>query len=68
MLKVHDREDPGMDAEIVRFCPECGTERTFYQCARTTLHLGPKVKYRCSECSYGFVRIDEVVDTGATAD
>lgn len=67
-MKARDRQAPGMDAEIERSCPECGTERTFYQVARTSLHLGPKVKYRCSECSFGFVRIDDVVDTGVAAD
>jgi len=54
-----------MSAAVDRTCPNCGTERTFYRCASTELHLGTKVKYRCPECSYGFVRIDGTVDTAA---
>lgn len=46
-------------------CPECGVTRTFYLTARTTLHLGEKAKWACSECNYGIVRIDDVVDTSA---
>jgi hypothetical protein len=29
------------------------------------LHLGEKVKWRCPECDYGFVRIGDAVDTAA---
>jgi len=44
-------------------CPECGTDRSFYRAASTEVHLGTKVKWHCSECDYGFVRIDEAIDT-----
>jgi transposase-like protein len=45
-----------------RDCPECGATE-FRLIARTRLHLGEKAKFRCSECDYGFVRIDGAVDT-----
>ena len=35
--------------------------------ASTELHLGRKVKWRCPECDYAFVRIDSEVDSGAEA-
>ena len=44
-------------------CPSCGIERAFYQAARMHVHIGTKVKWHCPECDYGFVRIDETVDT-----
>lgn len=50
--------------ELTRDCPECDSEE-FYRAASTKIHLGEKVKWRCSECRYGFVRIDGEVDTGA---
>jgi len=55
---------PRMSLELERACPVCGEERPFYRAASTTLHLGEKVKWRCSECDYRFVRIDDEVDTG----
>lgn len=54
-------------SEATYDCPECGQDRTFWLTARTNLALGRKEKWRCSECNYGFVRIDEVVDTSVTA-
>lgn len=56
-----------MSLETERYCPECDGERTFWRVASTELHLGRKVKWRCGECDYGFVRIGEGVDTGADA-
>lgn len=50
--------------ELDHECPECGAERQFYRAASTRLHLGEKVKWRCPECGWGFVRIDGAVDTG----
>ena len=44
-------------------CPSCGIERAFYQAARMHVHIGTKVKWHCPDCDYGFVRIDETVDT-----
>lgn len=51
--------------ELQRECPECESEE-FYQAASTMIHLGRKMKWRCAECGYTFVQIDDVVDT-ATA-
>jgi hypothetical protein len=31
------------------------------------MHLGEKVKWHCPECDYGFVRIDNAVDTSVRA-
>lgn len=50
-----------MSQELDRECPECDGE-TFYLCARTTLHIGEKRKWRCTECGHTFVRIDGEVD------
>lgn len=52
-----------MGLEIEHDCPTCGTERTFWRTASTNLHLGEKTKWRCSECSFGFVRIDGIDST-----
>lgn len=54
-----------MALDETRACPTCGSERTFYRAASTTLHLGEKVKWHCPDCDWGFVRIDEAVDTGS---
>ncbi len=50
---------------LERVCPECGEKREFYRAASTELHLGEKTKWRCPDCSYDFVRIDDEVDTAA---
>lgn len=52
-----------MGLELERECPECGASG-FWRTASTTLHLGEKVKWSCTECEYGFVQIDGAVDTG----
>lgn len=52
---------------LQRHCPDCGEEQTFWLTARTEVQLGRKRKYSCSECEYGFVRIDGTVDTSAAA-
>ncbi|WP_185903233.1 DUF7838 family putative zinc beta-ribbon protein [Halonotius terrestris] len=49
-----------MSLERSHDCPECGTERTFYRTASTTLHLGEKTKWGCPECDYGFVLINGI--------
>lgn len=41
-------------------CPACETEQEFRRSASTTLHLGEKVKWYCSECYYGIVRINGI--------
>lgn len=56
---------PGMALEMERTCPVCAEARTFYRAASMNLHLGEKVKWRCSDCGYGFVRVDDAVDTGS---
>jgi ribosomal protein L37AE/L43A len=52
-----------MSLELEHDCPECGETRTFYRAASTLVHLGEKVKWHCSSCDYGFVKIDNTVDT-----
>jgi ribosomal protein L37AE/L43A len=49
-----------MSLEMDHDCPACGEERTFWRTASTHLHLGEKIKWRCSECEYGFVRIGDI--------
>lgn len=56
-----------MAMELERECPDCGETKTFYRAASTVLHLGTKVKWRCPDCEYGFVTIDDAVDTGVSA-
>lgn len=41
-------------------CPRCGKTNPFYRTAATTLHLGKKTKWRCPECSYGFIEINGI--------
>ena len=53
-----------MTLELEQECPECDELRTFWKTASTTLHLGTKQKWQCTECGFGFVRIDGAVDTG----
>ncbi|WP_201740173.1 DUF7838 family putative zinc beta-ribbon protein [Salinigranum halophilum] len=55
-----------MSLEMEHHCPDCGEERTFWRSASTLVHLGEKVKWRCSECEYGLVRIGDI-DTSAEA-
>jgi len=54
-----------MSLELEQECPECGETREFYRAASTTMHLGEKTKWHCPECDYGFVRIDDEVDTAS---
>lgn len=49
-----------MSLEIEHECPNCGGSRNFWRTAATTLHLGQKTKWRCSECEYGFIRINGI--------
>jgi rubredoxin len=56
-----------MSMDVERHCPHCDGTKTFYRAASTTLHLGEKVKWHCPDCTYGFVTIDETVDTGVKA-
>jgi len=56
-----------MSLEIEHECPQCGGTETFYRSASTTLHLGEKTKWRCTECGYGFVKIDGDIDSSASA-
>ncbi|WP_435197290.1 hypothetical protein [Natronomonas sp. EA1] len=55
-----------MSLEIEHDCPDCGAS-TFYRAASTTMHLGEKVKWHCTECDYGFVKINDAVDTSTVA-
>lgn len=56
-----------MSLEMERDCPRCGGTREFYRSASTTIHLGEKTKWRCVDCDYGVVLIDDVVDSAASA-
>lgn len=56
-----------MSETLEAWCPDCEVERPFYVAARTSLHLGEKTKWSCPDCDYGFVRIDDEVDTSASA-
>jgi transposase-like protein len=51
-----------MALEIEQDCPHCDGS-TFYRAASTQVQLGQKVKWHCTNCEYGFVRIDGAVDT-----
>lgn len=56
-----------MSTESQVYCPDCDAERQFWRVASTLVHLGEKVKWHCSECGYGVVRIDGAVDTSTAA-
>ena len=49
-----------MAMELEHECPDCGGEKVFYRAASTTVHLGEKVKWRCPDCDYGFVKINGI--------
>lgn len=57
-----------MDMAQTVHCPNCDSDTEFWLTARTNLHLGEKHKWDCSECEYGFVQIDETVDTSEHGD
>lgn len=52
--------------ELNQDCPACDSTE-FYRAASTMVQLGEKVKWRCTECDYTFVRIDGSVDSSAVA-
>jgi rubredoxin len=56
-----------MSLELEHYCPVCEEYRDFWKVASTTMHLGEKIKWHCPECDYGFVRIDNQVDTSQVA-
>jgi transposase-like protein len=56
-----------MAMELDDYCPNCDAERTFWLVGSTEMQLGRKRKYHCGECDYGFVRIDNAVDTSSSA-
>ena len=55
-----------MGLELDHECPSCGAS-TFYRAGSTLVHLGEKVKWKCTDadCEYGFVRIGTDVDSSA---
>lgn len=55
-----------MATELAHECPTCGEERAFYRAASTTLHLGEKRKWTCTECGYGFVQINGIDSSETT--
>jgi transposase-like protein len=54
-----------MTTTLTAHCPTCEEELSFYRAASTEVHLGAKIKWRCPDCEYGFVRIGGRVDTSA---
>ena len=66
-IQLYSGKTSGMALEMQHYCPDCGGEQTFWRVASTEMHLGEKVKWNCGECDYGFVRIDETVDTSVSA-
>lgn len=52
-----------MALEQDRYCPSCGADRPFYRAAATSLHLGEKIKWVCTDCGHVIVLINDVVDT-----
>jgi len=49
-----------MSLEITHACPSCESDETFYRAASTTLHLGEKTKWKCTDCGYAFVKINGI--------
>jgi rubredoxin len=56
-----------MSLETEHYCPVCEDEQTFWRTASTTIHLGEKIKWACAECDYGFVTVNETIDTSVSA-
>jgi len=54
-----------MSLEMTRDCPGCANDR-FWRTASTTMHLGEKTKWTCTECDYKLIRIDGI-DSAAEA-
>ena len=52
-----------MGLELERDCPNCDST-DFWRTASTLVSIGEKVKYDCTSCDFGFVKIDGTVDTG----
>jgi transposase-like protein len=48
-----------MSLQTERDCPQCDND-TFWRVASTTVHLGEKIKWRCTECDYGIISIDGI--------
>lgn len=63
-LNSDDGKPQYMGLELDRTCPSCG-EAGFWRIASTHVHIGEKVKWSCNNCDYGFVTIDETVDTAS---
>lgn len=61
------RQRESMSLSLEHDCPECGETREFYRAASTQMHLGTKKKWHCPECEYGFVTIDGIDSSAATA-
>jgi transposase-like protein len=53
-----------MSLSMEHDCPACEEPMEFWRTASTHLHLGEKVKWRCSECDYGLFIVDGI-DTSA---
>lgn len=51
-----------MSLELEHECPRCEGKQTFWRTASMELHLGEKTKWRCPECDYGFILIDDEAD------
>lgn len=49
-----------MGLSMEHHCPECDSTQEFYRSASTFIQLGTKVKWRCPDCGYGFVRINGI--------
>jgi transposase-like protein len=48
-----------MSLEMDHDCPECSNDR-FWRTASTTLHLGEKTKWVCTDCDYRLIRINGI--------
>ena len=59
IFKPSDTTRSDMSLELDHDCPTCSND-TFWRTASTTLHLGEKTKWVCTECDYGLVRIDGI--------
>ena len=48
------------------YCPRCEGTREFVRSARTRMNLGTKVKWRCPECGFRIVTIENAVETAVS--
>ncbi|QZA89271.1 phage terminase large subunit family protein [Salinarchaeum sp. IM2453] len=56
-----------MSLETPKYCPECDEEQDFWLNARTSIELGEKSKWECTECGHQVVEIEDQISSVSQA-